>query len=53
MVGCMSAVLGLAGCAMEQQQVQQQRQNAGPVDCRTAIGDLRVLQNVKQTCGIQ
>lgn len=40
--------LALAGgCAMQQQQVEQSLQNPGPINCRTAQGDLRVLQSEK------
>ena len=47
-LGCMSVVLGLgSGCAVEQQQVEQQLQNPAPINCATADGDLRVLQSEK------
>ena len=35
------------GCALQQEQVEQNLQNSGRVDCRTAYGDLRVLQSEK------
>ena len=37
----------VAGCAMQQQQVEQDLQNPRRIDCRTADGDLRVLQSEK------
>ena len=37
----------LAGCAMQQQQVQESLDNPRRIDCRTADGDLRVLQSEK------
>ena len=41
---------GLAtGCAMEQQQVEQDLANPKPINCHTAEGDLRVLQSEKAT----
>jgi hypothetical protein len=47
-VGCMSVLLGLgSGCAFQQEQVEQQLQHPGPVNCATADGDLRVLRSEK------
>ena len=41
-------ILGsLGGCAMEQKQVMKETSTSMPVDCRTAEGDIRVLQNEK------
>ena len=41
-------VVGLsAGCAMRQKQELKELSEAGPVDCRTAQGDLRLLQHEK------
>lgn len=39
----------VGGCAMEQQQVEQQLSNPGRINCRTAEGDIRVLQSEKAT----
>ena len=47
LLGCASLLTGLAGCAMQQQQVEQGLQNPARIDCRTAEGDLRVLQSEK------
>ena len=35
------------GCAMQQKQTEQQLNQAGPINCATAPGDLRVLQSEK------
>jgi hypothetical protein len=35
------------GCAMQQEQVSQDLDRPGRIDCRTAPGDLRVLQGEK------
>jgi hypothetical protein len=43
------ALVWTSGCALEQQQVEQQLSNPGRIDCRTARGDLRVLQQEKAT----
>jgi hypothetical protein len=41
-------ILGsLGGCAMQQKKDMQAASTALPVDCRTAEGDIRVLQNEK------
>ena len=37
----------LGGCAMQQKKDMKEASTALPVDCRTAEGDLRVLQNEK------
>ena len=37
----------LGGCAMQQKKDMQAASTALPVDCRTAEGDIRVLQNEK------
>ena len=42
-------LMTLAGCAMQQKQVEQSLQNPAPVNCRTADGDIRVLQSEKAT----
>jgi hypothetical protein len=48
LLGCGSLLVGLtSGCAMQQEQVEQSLANPAPVDCRTADGDLRVLQSEK------
>jgi len=36
-----------SGCAVEQQQVSESLDRPGRIDCRTADGDLRVLQSEK------
>jgi len=36
-----------SACAVQQQQVEQQLQSPGPINCATAEGDLRVLQSEK------
>jgi hypothetical protein len=35
------------GCAMHQKQVEEEIKSGAPVDCRTAEGDVRVLQQEK------
>jgi hypothetical protein len=41
-------VVGMsAGCAMRQKKELKELSEAGPVDCRTAQGDLRLLQHEK------
>jgi hypothetical protein len=41
-------LLGFAsGCAMQQKNVEQGLQHPAPINCRTADGDLRVLQSEK------
>src|SRR5215470_19367042 len=47
LAGASLTVSVLAGCAMQQKQVQQSLDNPGRIDCRTADGDLRVLQSEK------
>lgn len=37
----------VAGCAMQQQQVEASLDNPARIDCRTARGDIRVLQSEK------
>ena len=37
----------VSGCAMQQSQVEQNLSDPGRIDCRTAYGDLRVLQSEK------
>ena len=37
----------LGGCAMAQKQDMKEASTSMPVDCRTAEGDIRVLQNEK------
>ena len=37
----------ISGCAMQQAQVEQNLYDPGRIDCRTAYGDLRVLQSEK------
>jgi hypothetical protein len=44
---CAVLLVGPTGCAMQQKKVTASLQNAGPVDCSTAKGDLRVLQSEK------
>jgi hypothetical protein len=39
------------GCAMQQKQVSQDLDRPGRIDCRTADGDLRVLQSEKAHVG--
>ena len=41
------ALVGSVGCALQQQQVEQQLANPRRIDCRTADGDLRVLRSEK------
>jgi hypothetical protein len=44
----MALAVGLiSGCAMQQSQVEQNLSDPGRIDCRTAHGDLRVLQSEK------
>jgi len=38
---------GLGGCAMQQKEAMKEASTSHPVDCRTAEGDIRVLQNEK------
>ena len=48
LLGAASVIVPLvSGCAMEQQQVVQSLEQGGRVDCRTADGDIRVLQSEK------
>lgn len=37
----------LGGCAMQQKKDMQEASTALPVDCRTAEGDIRILENEK------
>lgn len=37
----------LTGCAMQQKEAMKEASASQPVDCRTAEGDIRVLQNEK------
>jgi len=37
----------LGGCAMQQKEAMKEASTSHPVDCRTAEGDIRVLQNEK------
>jgi hypothetical protein len=41
------AIGSFSGCAMQQAQVEQNLADPGRIDCRTAEGDLRVLQSEK------
>jgi hypothetical protein len=44
----MALAVGLtSGCAMQQAQVEQDLSDPRRIDCRTAYGDLRVLQSEK------
>lgn len=36
-----------AGCAMKQKKIEQEVTSGAPVDCRTAEGDIRMLQHEK------
>jgi hypothetical protein len=48
LIGCASLLVSLAGgCAFQQKQVEQGLENPSRIDCRTADGDLRVLQSEK------
>ena len=48
LLGAASLIASLAsGCAMQQKQVEQSLDNPARIDCRTAEGDLRVLQSEK------
>ena len=47
LVGCVSLLITLAGCAMQQKQVEQSLQHPAPINCQTADGDIRVLQSEK------
>lgn len=40
-----------SGCAMQQKQVSEDLDRPGRIDCRTAEGDLRVLQSEKAHVG--
>lgn len=47
-LGCgVIATLLWNGCAMQQEQVEQSLQQPARINCRTADGDLRVLQSEK------
>jgi hypothetical protein len=41
------AIGSISGCAMQQAQVEQNLADPSRIDCRTAEGDLRVLQSEK------
>ncbi|MGD9763320.1 MAG: hypothetical protein AB7V27_06380 [Candidatus Binatia bacterium] len=43
----MVAVAAAAGCAMQQKKVEQQLASPAPINCDTAQGDIRVLQQEK------
>ena len=47
LTGMFLAVGLISGCAMQQAQVEQNLYDPGRIDCRTAYGDLRVLQSEK------
>ena len=47
LAGTALAVVLIGGCAMQQAQVEQNLYDPGRIDCRTAYGDLRVLQSEK------
>jgi hypothetical protein len=47
LAGMFLAVGLISGCAMQQSQVEQNLSDPGRIDCRTAYGDLRVLQSEK------
>jgi hypothetical protein len=47
LTGTALAVGLIGGCAMQQAQVEQNLSDPGRIDCRTAYGDLRVLQSEK------
>ena len=50
MTAALALLLGFgssAGCAMRQKEVMKEASTSRPVDCRTAEGDIRVLQNEK------
>ena len=47
LAGMCLAVGLVSGCAMQQAQVEQNLAEPGRIDCRTAYGDLRVLQSEK------
>lgn len=44
--GCALA-MALAGCALQQKKVEEEIAHPGAIDCRTAPGDLRMLQQEK------
>ena len=46
-VGIVFVAAALGGCAMQQQQVEQDLQDPRRINCRTARGDIRVLQSEK------
>jgi hypothetical protein len=47
LTGMALAVGLIGGCAMQQRQVEQNLSDPARIDCRTADGDLRVLQSEK------
>jgi hypothetical protein len=47
-LGCVSIAFGLtAGCAFQQEKVEQQLARPAPINCATADGDMRVLRSEK------
>lgn|SRR5262249_54308518 len=46
-LSCASLLITLAGCAMQQKQVEESLQHPAPINCQTADGDIRVLQSEK------
>ena len=46
-VGMVFVVAALSGCAMQQKQVEQDLQDPKRINCRTAEGDIRMLQSEK------
>jgi len=46
-VGVVVVASVLGGCAMQQQQVEQNLQDPKRINCRTARGDIRMLQSEK------
>jgi len=47
LAGTALAIGLIGGCAMQQSQVEQNLADPSRIDCRTAYGDLRVLQSEK------
>jgi len=47
LVSAALAVTMIAGCATQQQQVEQDLEHPGRIHCATADGDIRVLQSEK------
>jgi hypothetical protein len=46
-VGVPFVIAALGGCAMQQRQVEQDLQDPKRINCRTAHGDIRLLQSEK------